>query len=251
MGSITEKIRKNKWFLALKRRGGELFDLSDLKIIEPPEGYYMADPFLLDDFVFYELYDYDKGVIAYSVINKDLTLSKPKIVLDMPFHLSFPCLFQDGENVYMTPEQGMSGRLEIYKAMNFPDKWEPICLVDTGSFADPVLYYNGYYYSIYATDSDNRKVIYRSDKINGEWLKIASVEEVHPRSAGQIFKYNGLDIRPVQEIIPQYGRAIHFKDLLKGNIIKSIEPDWLPGLTGTHTFSFNEKFVVIDGKLPL
>ena len=30
-----------------------------------------------------------------------------------------------------------------------------------------------------------------------------------------------------------------------------IEPDWHPGLAGTHTFNFTSELVVVDGKLYL
>ena len=37
--------------------------------------------------MFFEDYDYNKGVIAYCIINDDLTVTEPVVVLEQPYHL--------------------------------------------------------------------------------------------------------------------------------------------------------------------
>src|SRR3990167_8116592 len=66
---FMDNAKKNKWFIAIKER--EPHFLKDgyvgpdgVKIIEPAEGTYHADPFLFRNLIFFELYDYEKGVIA-------------------------------------------------------------------------------------------------------------------------------------------------------------------------------------------
>ena len=89
-------MTKNQWFISIKKHEGDPFDLSNLKHNYPPEGMYWADPFLWQqdgiDYVFYELYDYKKGVIAYSIINEDMSFSEPKVIMDYAPHLSYPFL---------------------------------------------------------------------------------------------------------------------------------------------------------------
>ena len=62
--------------------------------------YWMADPFLYErdgiTYLFYEMYDYfrGRGVLAYSIINDDFSVSKPKIIINEKFHLSFPNIYE-------------------------------------------------------------------------------------------------------------------------------------------------------------
>jgi hypothetical protein len=237
-------IKKNKWFIAYKRRGVNLFDLSGLTIVEPPQDTYMADPFVLDGYFFYEWYDYNKGKIACSII-EDGKMTPPITVLEKSWHLSFPSVVKlDGE-YYMTPEQG--SRLQIFKAKQFPFKWEILTEIATGNFADPVLYKEDGWYKIYVTVLDNAYQIYRTRDLLGSWeLDTGGGEDC--RAAGHPFELGGL-VRPIQECHQSYGRAILFQR--NGKTFKTLEPDWFPGITATHTFNFNDKYVVIDGKIPL
>src|SRR3990172_2530840 len=114
-----------KWKIGFKPRGTNLFDLSELKVWETPKVRYEADPFLYGDYVFYELYDYRKGVIAYSKITKD-GITEPTVCLEEDFHLSYPSISRHDGEIYMTPEMGASGRIDLYRATNFPDKWEVV-----------------------------------------------------------------------------------------------------------------------------
>ena len=251
-------VKKNKWFIAVKKRGQDLFDLSDLVLINPPEDTYMADPFLFKQagkhYLFFEWYDYEKGRIAYSELlwhNGRLLTTDPKIILDPPYHCSFPAIFEDEGEVYMTPETGQAGRVELWKAQEFPDKWVKVKDLVGGNFGDPIIFKNGKKYWLFVTEGDNDVRIFEADSLFGEWRLMRSETELHSRSAGHVFRHGGKTIRPVQDCVGQYGRAIHFKDMDTGAIIRSIKPDWHPNLTGTHTFNFNDNFVVIDGRIKL
>ena len=94
----------------------------------PSQGKYWADPFLYQrdgkDYIFYELYDYKKGVIAYSEINEDMSFTEPTVILDLSYHLSYPSLFEDSGELYMIPETGLSRTIELYKCNLFPNVWK-------------------------------------------------------------------------------------------------------------------------------
>lgn len=241
----------NIWKIAIKKRGEDIFDLSGLKILEPPVGYYWADPFIYEDYLFYELYDYEKGVIAYSKINPDLSITEPTIVIDSATHCSFPSLFEAGGEIYMTPETVLSGNLRIYKAIKFPDKWELFSIVGFGRFDDPILFRRGNKYVILATEDGDKQVTFESDHISGGWERRGTSEIKDIRSAGRPFFYKDRMIRPTQDWIPDYGKAIVFKDMETNNEIYRIDADWAPKLIGTHTFNMNDKYVVLDLKMRL
>lgn len=242
----------NKWFIALKKRGRNVFDISDTVVVEPPQGFYMADPFLIErngDYLFYELYDYKKGVIAYSLINDDLSITEPRVVLELPTHISFPALFEEGD-VYMTPESCLSGELAIYQGIPFPDVWEKVKIVATGRYEDPVLFKKGDLYTIHCTEGGDNLVRFTSKDLFGDWEKETLGNILHSRSAGIPFEAFGKQVYPTQDCIQSYGHRIVFKHNIETpEVYRTIGTYWHPNLTGTHTFNISEHFIAIDGRV--
>lgn len=245
---------RNQWFIGIKKRGQDILDFTGFERIEPPKGTYQADPFIVShngiEYLFYEWYDYVKGKIAFSVI-EDGKMTEPKIVLEKPFHLSFPSIFRENGDFYMIPEAAASGQLWIYKAKNFPYEWEPIKLVAEGWFGDPVMFKEEGFFKIYTTFGDNNLRVFRAQFLDGQWDLIKSEDIQNARSAGNFFFYDGSYVRPVQECQGNYGRAVILKKWPENTTIKTLEPTWYPGLTGTHTFNFSDKYVVVDGRIKL
>lgn len=214
-------VKKNRWVL-----------VQDGRIIEPTRDTYEADPFILDGVIFFELYDYNKGVIA--IKNKE---GKNEVVLERPYHLSFPCVFEDNGEYYMLPETVNNRQLELYKAKNFPYNWELVKVIKEGWYDDPILYKdkNGYY--IYTTEGENNLRIFRADELQGEWNQVYSDSSKQYRSAGKIFERDGKLIRPCQDCEKGYGGGIIFYEL-DGYNHKEISKFNLPEpFTGTHTYN--------------
>ncbi|MBV8849111.1 MAG: hypothetical protein JOZ16_05950 [Methylobacteriaceae bacterium] len=89
---------------------------------------YFADPFAFVDngrtYVFCEEYPYatGKGIISLFEI-ADGVATQPRPVFERPYHLSYPFVFRRGSHIYMIPEASSVGRIEIYRADPFPDRW--------------------------------------------------------------------------------------------------------------------------------
>lgn len=236
----------NKWFIGIKKRGENLYDLSNLKILESPEGVYWADPFLAEherkSYLFFEWYDYEKGRLAVAEINEDLGIEKVRPIISETEHMSFPSVTQIHGEWYMTPERVLAGELLVYRALHFPDVWAVHSRVAVGRYDDPIMRKNGEWFEIWTTD-DNKLRVFRT-KDFGRWELFRSEDKPYQRSAGHFLG----DLRPTQDSVPIYGRAIKFLDP-EGKIKHQIEPDWMPGLTGTHTFSVSSKHVAIDGRV--
>ena len=254
---------KNQWFISIKKNEGDVFDLSNLKHNYPPEGYYWADPFLYKrdgvNYLFYEFYDYQKGKIAYSVINDDLSLSSPTVIIDEPYHMSYPFIFEDNGELYIIPEAGTSGMVRLFKCTDFPNTWEEQDPLIEGSTGDNNIYKMGEIYLMFTTGQPQMKhdlLILGALDVKGPWQIMFSDSIKNSRSAGDIFEMNGDLIRPVQDSSGGYGSGIEFKkiklDLESGTydeeLIHSINPDWHPEIFGTHHFSFNDDLIVLDGK---
>lgn len=221
--------KKNRWVI-----------IKDGEIIEPVGDTYEADPFICDGIIFFELYDYDKGVIA--IKNKE---GKNEVVLERPYHLSFPCVFEDNGEYYMLPETVNNRQLELYKAKNFPYDWELIKVIKEGWYDDPILYKSDAYY-IYTTEGENNLRIFRSESLQGDWHLIYSDSSRQYRSAGKLFEDNGRLIRPCQDCEKSYGGGIILYELhgFQHKEIKRIE---LPEpFTGCHTY--NEG--LLDARFP-
>jgi hypothetical protein len=89
---------------------------------------YFADPFPFIDngrtYVFCEEYPYAtrKGIISLFEI-VDGVATRPRAIFDRPYHLSYPFVFRRGSEIYMIPETSSVGRIELYRADAFPDRW--------------------------------------------------------------------------------------------------------------------------------
>lgn len=254
-----EKPIKNQWFLAIKDRGEELINTSGLKELTPPKGTYHADPMLFDykgkTYLFYEDYDYVKGVISCVELN-DPDVKTHKKILERPYHLSFPFVFEDEGKVYMIPESGANNGIELYEAIEFPDKWKRVrVMIEGPAPADSVLYRNEGGYWLFSTiGGDDVLYVFSSKSLHGEWSLHYRGVQRHSRGAGSVFEYKGKLLRPVQDSTKIYGGAIIFKEIQleptykELGVFSRIEPTWQEGLIGTHTFTFNDKYVVVDGK---
>lgn len=255
----TPKVKINKWFIAYKnlRESENIFDMSDVIIIEPKPDTYNADPFLFESYIFYELYDYIKGVIAYRHIEEDGTLGEETVCLERPYHLSFPFLIEDNEEIYMIPETGQANCIEIYKATEFPDKWVRVkTLIENVCAGDSVIYKrDDGYYLFTTTEGDHKPVIYHARSLLGEYTKVWSSEIMNSRPAGNIFELNGKLYKPVQDGTDGYGQAVLIKEFsffpYNEKEFYRIGVDWYPDLIGCHTFNFNDKYIIIDGKVKL
>ena len=230
-----------------------MFSTQRLRVLSSPKNTYWADPFLWDEYIFFEELDRVKG--KGHISSMKMGEFKPQIVLERPYHLSFPFLIEEEGDVYMVPETGQAGRIELYRAKKFPYEWEFVKVMIEGIVVgDTVIYKNGKDLLMFTTEGDNSLRIFQSNSVLGEWEKIYSEDHIHSRSAGNLFKENGKLIRPVQDG-EVYGRQIFFKEIelapYREKIVVEIKPDWYPGLTGTHTFNFNDKYIVIDGRIAL
>ena len=111
--------------------------------------YWKADPFLFEyegeTYVFYELYQYyiRRGVIAYSKLidnDRELKLTKPKVIIKENTHFSFPNVFRSGEDIFMIPETCEKNEVCLYKCVSFPDEWKKTETIITDIYTCDTLY---------------------------------------------------------------------------------------------------------------
>lgn len=253
----------NKWFLAVKKNDNGFYSsLNDYTPIFPPDGKFYADPMLFKyngtNYVFFEDYDYKKGVISFITVDRDLNVSAPIKILELDTHLSFPLIFQEGEHIYMVPESCNAHEVALYQAENFPYDWKKKRVLLPCSGIDSVLFkYNGYYWIFTTLEPSEVMQIYYSESLSSEFKPHAiNSKKIQGRNAGNFFVYNGSLIRPVMNSQISYGHHMVLKEIVtltpdefEEREIYTINPTWAPRLKGTHTFNYNEDLIVYDGKM--
>jgi hypothetical protein len=132
--SIVLRLRslvgvREKWKVHYKHQDWSQLSLTDAHAIRNPEGGYFADPFLRctaqGQFCFVEEFRErsQRGVISVLRLDDSGPVYLGR-VLDEPFHLSFPYMFEYGGELFMCPESHEAQQIRLYKCKSFPLQWE-------------------------------------------------------------------------------------------------------------------------------
>lgn len=247
---------------------------SPYQIIPDDGRRYYADPFpfawqgKLHVFVEEWPYETRKGVISVCEIGPNGVLSSPRTVLEQPYHLSYPFVFERGGQIYMLPETGAAGRIELYRADPYPDRWvlERVLIegIDSG---DPTLIDHAGQLWLFATERcDDASVhdclsLFFADDLFGEWQRHPGNPVVMhagiARPAGRIERVGAHLIRPVQDCGPAYGAALALQRIDQLDLDSFAETtlahlaaprDWLA--TGLHTLNRGGGIETIDVRAP-
>jgi len=214
-----------QWFLALRRGGGDPFDLGGFTPVFPPDASGWADPFpFVRDGVTHLFFEHiDKktghGSIAVMTQAPDGTFGPPHTVLRTPHHLSYPFVFEWGGEVYMVPESAQAARVELFRAVRFPLEWAPAATLLTGVRAvDSTLFEHEGRWWLMANlrleggSSWDELSVFYADSPLGPFVPhpgnpvVSDVRRSRP--AGRVFRHGGRLYRPAQDCSGHYGRAL-------------------------------------------
>lgn len=243
-------------------------------LIQPPAGEFWADPFVAahrgTSFVFFENYSYanTQGKISCGELEHG-KIVRVRDVLVRPYHLSYPFLWAHGGEWFMIPETSCARRLEVYKAVGFPDRWELFATAFEGeSLADSTVYQADdgalWLFTSKSTgpqeDHSSELFIYRIDspllrEIVPHRRNPVIVDSRRARNAGPIFRKGGDVIRPSQNNSHGvYGYGFNLSlitkltlDEYEEEIISTVVPSFRPGLIATHHVCQAGDFFVLDG----
>jgi hypothetical protein len=244
-------------------------DLRRFNWIESPAGHFYADPFIIGrggrTWLFFEdyLYAQKRGRIACAELKQDGTPGDAAPVLQLPYHLSYPFVFEHAGELYMIPESRAGNTVDLYRATDFPLSWKrEKTLLPTAAVDTTICRRDGMFW-LFTTivdppGADNRLFLFYSDDLFGEWRfhpanPISS--DVHTaRSAGAFVALGDRLIRPAQDASIRYGYATHFQEVSVLNSceyaethVGSILPPESEGVSCVHTFARGGGFDVIDG----
>jgi hypothetical protein len=273
---IEVHLFRDQWFVAFRKRQATAISerhMGDFTIINPPTDRFYADPFVVErngkNYIFFEDYRFARQKAVISCVELDETghVSKPEVVLERDYHLSYPCLFKWQGDIYMIPETHDRKAIEAYRASDFPRGWQLERVLMTGvSAVDSTIFeHKGKIWLFTAGLVDHSSLndelfLFFSDSLFGPWKphpKNPVVSDVRrARPAGQVFLDNGQLVRPGQDCSKGYGYAVSLNrvDVLSESDyrevqIEHIAPDWFPGNRGTHTLNQSDQIQVVDGRI--
>lgn len=241
------------------------------KII-PPADRFWADPHVVyrdgKYFIFVEefLYKARRGRIAVIEMSSDGSWKPPVVVLEKPYHLAYPFVFQWEGEYYMMPDSSWNSTVERYRCVDFPYKWELESVLMKGLRApDPTLFHHEGLWWLFvnavevpgSSSYDELFLFYADHPLSQEWRPhpcnpvVSDVRRARP--AGGLFRYNGGIYRPSQDCSITYGYGIRISEVLaltpkyyEEREVAFIEPKWDPRISGTHTISHAGGLTVID-----
>jgi hypothetical protein len=250
----------------------EQYSFDKFKPIHPPAGRFWADPFVFQRKDSYFLFFEDASVVTghghISVLQVDdeENVAAPQKVLDRPYHLSYPFVFEWDDQVYMVPETGDNRTIELYRCVNFPYRWEFVHnLVDEIDAYDATLIeYRQLWWMFVnvrqhagASTWDELCIFYCDSPINRNWQPhpqnpvVSDVRSARP--AGRIFLEDGCLYRPSQDSSAKYGYALNINRVLtlseseyREQIIRKVKPNWSREFKAVHTFNSANGLTVID-----
>jgi len=186
------------------RQGNPILTAADVRDVPAR---FVADPFLIQAkgtyYLFFEVLGVDRGVIGMAASGDGYRWRYERIVLDEPFHLSYPNVFQWKEDYYLIPESVAANSVRLYKAMHFPDGWQfvkPI-IADRALVDSTVLAHQGLLW-LFSSSPDNQNLyLFHADRPEGPW---------HEHPGSPIVKGNTRDARQAGGILDTGERLIRF-----------------------------------------
>ena len=262
-----------RWHLTFAARKGSEADLAHSVAfcnIEPPVDFSYADPFLFTNggktYIFFEIYSRTShGVIAYCEILGPGRCTEPRVILEAPYHLSYPFVFHWENEIYLIPESLGNETVDLYRAVAFPDRWALDRTLMAGvKFADTTLHFEGDTWWLFTghqgagAKAISELHLFMSESPQGPWRSHPRnpvvVGEHCSRPAGRLFHMGPQLVRPGQDSSRLYGEAIWLNrvDVLspteyRESPLMRLEAASLPRSCRTHTLDFNEHWQVQDG----
>lgn len=266
---ILKDMATHAWALGFVRGGMEAVmesDCLDIDWVKMPKDSWMADPFVLDVtneeiLLLVEEMPYlqHKGVITLVHINRTtMEIASKKILLDLPYHISFPAIWRKDGHIYVYPESAQSGKLELYE---YDAEKEELTFVRTmcddvvwdsyitETFGEPLMFT--------AAHNDNILDIYQWNDSKEGFVPCQQIESdrKNSRMGGAVFEYKGAYYYPAQNCEKTYGGAIDIKRIEVENekvrvaeTVKHIESPIKRYPLGIHTLNEYKGVVVIDVK---
>jgi hypothetical protein len=243
--------------------------LDDFRWLPTARGHSWADPRLFghgsSSWLFFEHWQngLTKGEIWRGLLEKDGSLSEVGPGLRLPYHLSYPQLFEEHGEIFLIPESEEAGGVDLFRARRFPDDWVLERRLIDFPCVDPTAFWWRDRWWMIVSPQNVKGVaaiswLFSAPRLTGPWVvhpanPVASSAK-NARGAGPVFSYESKLIRPSQDCGLSYGRALIFNEILSleaesyaEHTFARVDAGWKPGLAGVHTYTRLDEWEAIDG----
>jgi hypothetical protein len=183
---------------------------------------FVADPFLVQEsstwYLFFEVYntETEQGDIAVATSKNTRKWKYERVVLDEPFHLSYPYVFSWQNEYYLIPESYESNSIRLYKAVDFPSQWAFLgSLIEGKDFVDPsIVKFNEKWWIFVSSVSESDALrLYYADNLMGPWHEhpmspVVTKDKNIARPGGRVLNDDGRLIRYEQDLDQAWGHRV-------------------------------------------
>lgn len=238
---------------------------------KPPAGDLYADPFGIFDEdgklrVVFEHYREDLGraELVQVAMDADGSFSSFAPLLQKPYHMSFPYLFDIDGQTHCVPETHDYGCLMAFPLVHGPEgltAQEPKVLIDSVQVTDPVIFQHEDHWWLIGSDEEGLNLfIWYADTPVGPWqahqANPVKTDVRSSRPAGPVFKLGNMVMRPAQDGSKTYGGAVVVNQIMTITTVSYEEREYArivpepngPYPDGLHTLVPVGNKVLIDGK---
>jgi hypothetical protein len=174
---------------------------------------HVADPFMVREnhtwYMFFKVInaETDQGDIGLATSEDGLNWTYEQIVLDEPFHLSYPYVFRWQDEYYMIPESFEANSIRLYRADDFPLHWSFVgTLLDGGDYVDSSIFrFNDDRWWLFTATPENDTLrLYYAQELLGPWIEhpespIVEGDSNIARPGGRVLVFDGRIIRYAQD----------------------------------------------------
>jgi hypothetical protein len=245
------------------------FDLAAWRPLPVDPRVFHADPFVFErdgrTFLFAEAFPYAaaKGVIVCAELDGDGNAGPFRAVLERPWHLSYPYVFEHAGEIYLAPEGSTHGGVELCRATAFPWEWTLAhhVLPDWPLVDSTVFEHEGRLWLFASAASRggsdwDELFAWHAPALDGPWtphrLNPIKSDCRSARPGGRPLRIGGRLLRPAQRCEAFYGEALVWLE------VRTLTPDsfeevelsvWRaegPGLSGPHGADLSARMKAID-----
>ncbi|WP_374357639.1 hypothetical protein [Pseudoduganella danionis] len=245
--------------------------LEQFTFLEPPKEVFWADPMplywqgkhwiLFEELPFAAL----RGHLLAMEVQADGRCGQPQALMSRDFHLSYPFVVKDGEQLYMVPETAATRRVELHRCVEFPGRWElQAVLVDGVNAVDATLHRHSdgrwwMWVSVVEEGAERGEELhlYYADQLLGPWQAHAAnpvISDIRcARPAGPIMVTPTGLVRPAQNSADAYGHHIEWRQIQELSPTTYVEtslgdlrPQGNPAWLRMHTVAEADGLKVVD-----
>ena len=271
---LRKRFQYEQWQLGFLKTNAHAAEhkLQAFRELKPTSNMTWADPHLLihngQTHVFFEELEHkeNKGRIATAVLTEDGFQDAPKTVLNEPYHLSYPFVFEYENVQYMIPETATRRTIRLYKANAFPDDWEHVGnIMDNINAADTTVFRRDGLWWLFTNgmshpsvdERDQLLLFHAEDLLSGDWQAhplnpvVTGVDRA--RMGGAVYEKDGQLFRPSQYGANRYGFGVNLSMITQLNktnyqetLVSRLTPESNTEWIGCHTAVHSDELVIVD-----